>query len=105
MVCNFKELVSQLEHTQKEKETLYEEKQRLIADISHDLKTPLTVIQGYAEALTQQRVPEEKKERYLQTMVQNPGWQRKWSMTCFCLPKWSTPIFPCTGKWWILPNL
>lgn len=69
MVCNFKDLVSQLESTQKEKESLYEEKQRLIVDISHDLKTPLTVIQGYAEALQQQRVPEEKKERYMQTMV------------------------------------
>ena len=69
MVCNFKDLVSQLESTQKEKESLYEEKQRLIVDISHDLKTPLTVIQGYAEALLQQRVPEEKKERYMQTMV------------------------------------
>ena len=61
MVCNFKDLVSQLESTQKEKESLYEEKQRLIVDISHDLKTPLTVIQGYAEALQQQRVPEEKR--------------------------------------------
>lgn len=67
-VSNFKGLVTQLEKTREEKEALYEEKQKLIVDISHDLKTPLTVIQGYAEALSQGRVPPEKQERYLQTI-------------------------------------
>lgn len=94
MVCNFKELVSQLEHTQKEKETLYEEKQRLIADISHDLKTPLTVIQGYAEALTQQRVPEEKKERYLQTMVSKSRLATEMVNDLFLFTQMEHPDFP-----------
>ena len=68
MVRNFKELLCQLEKTRAEKDALYEEKQKMVVDISHDLKTPLTVIQGYAEALVQQRVPAEKQEKYLQTI-------------------------------------
>ena len=50
-------------------EAIYQERQRLIADISHDLKTPLTVIQGYARALYEHRVPESKKPRYLEAIV------------------------------------
>ncbi len=33
------------------------EKQRIVADLSHDLKTPLTVIRGYAQALRDGMVP------------------------------------------------
>lgn len=65
VVCNFKSLLSKLEQTREEKETLYNEKQKLIVDISHDLKTPLTVIQGYAKALFDQRVPPEKQDTYI----------------------------------------
>ena len=50
-------------------EAIYQERQRLIADISHDLKTPLTVIRGYAQALLEHRVPESKKLSYLDAIV------------------------------------
>lgn len=67
-VCSFKNLVEELEHTREENETLYKEKQKLIVDISHDLKTPLTVIQGYAKALSEGRVPDEKKGAYVDSI-------------------------------------
>lgn len=67
-VDRFSELVMRLENTQLEKEQAYQEKQRIIADISHDVKTPLTVIQGYSKALLEERVPEEKKQKYLETI-------------------------------------
>ena len=67
-VDNFSELLHQLARTQEEKDQIYQEKQQIIADISHDLKTPLTVIHGYAKAFTEHRVPEEKKERYMMTI-------------------------------------
>ena len=55
---NFVELMGLL---QSEKEN----KQQLMADISHDLKTPLTVIRGYSQALRDGRVPASKQGAYL----------------------------------------
>ena len=60
---NFSKLISRLSESQKEKK-------RMIADISHDLKTPLTVIQGYAGAFIEGRVPDEKAEQYMRTIYQ-----------------------------------
>ena len=65
VVRNFKNLLNKLEQTREEKENLYQERQKLIADVSHDLKTPLTVIQGYAKALSENRVPPEKQSAYM----------------------------------------
>lgn len=42
--------------------------QRIIASISHDIKTPLTSILGYAERLQKDNLPEDRKERYLETV-------------------------------------
>ncbi len=65
MADNFSKLLKQLEKVQKEKEEIYRERQRMITDISHDLKTPLTVIQGYSKAFMENMIPEDKKEKYL----------------------------------------
>ncbi|OAJ75918.1 histidine kinase [Brevibacillus sp. SKDU10] len=63
----FNFLADKLEATRAEKEKLEESKQRMLMDISHDLKTPITSIQGYASALQDDMVvDEEKKRRYLQ---------------------------------------
>ena len=40
----------------------------MMASISHDIKTPLTSIMGYAERLTKDNISEERRERYLQTV-------------------------------------
>lgn len=58
---NFIELMDELEAAQNDK-------QRIVADISHDLKTPLTVIRGYAQAFEDGRVPPEKAEEYLRAI-------------------------------------
>lgn len=44
-------------------------KQQIMADISHDLRTPLTVIKGYAQALHDNRVPDSKRSRYLSIII------------------------------------
>lgn len=68
IVDNFSNLLGWLNSLQREKDKIYMESRQVIADISHDLKTPLTVIQGYSKALNEGRVPEEKKEKYLETI-------------------------------------
>lgn len=65
IVDNFNDLLGWMNDLQHEKENMYKENRQMIADISHDLKTPLTVIRGYAKALSEGRIPEEKKRKYL----------------------------------------
>lgn len=57
----FVSLTENLERQQKNQ-------QRIIASISHDIKTPLTSIMGYAERLKKDTIPEERKKRYLETV-------------------------------------
>jgi signal transduction histidine kinase len=50
----------------------YEENRKLfIANISHDLKTPITSIQGYMEAIMDGMVPKDKVETYFKTIYSN----------------------------------
>lgn len=52
---------------------LREEKQkqnRIIASISHDIKTPLTSVMGYAELLKTGKLSEERKTRYVDTIYE-----------------------------------
>ena len=46
-----------------------QETQRLIANASHDLKTPLTVIKGFAQAIDQGMVSPEKQEEYIRAIA------------------------------------
>ena len=65
---SFTHLLDQLEQADDAREKAMREKQRVIADISHDLKTPLTVIRGYAQALKDGVVPPDKQTQYLDTI-------------------------------------
>lgn len=49
-------------------ETQQKNQRRIIASISHDIKTPLTSIMGYAERLKKDNIPPERKERYIDTV-------------------------------------
>jgi signal transduction histidine kinase len=55
-----------IERTTEEKRQAEKSKQRLMVDLSHDLKTPITSIQGYAQALVEGRVTDpERQTKYL----------------------------------------
>ena len=49
-------------------ERQHKNQQNMIASISHDIKTPLTSIMGYAERLTKDNISEERRTRYLSTV-------------------------------------
>ena len=53
----FDMLSDRLAESERERERLDRDRQRMIADISHDIKTPVTVIAGYADALAAGKNP------------------------------------------------
>lgn len=68
-ICDsFNKMSSRLKESESAKQKLDQDRQKMLADISHDLKTPITVIQGYSKALTEGLIPEEKKDKYLNTI-------------------------------------
>ncbi|SHH37600.1 Signal transduction histidine kinase [Clostridium collagenovorans DSM 3089] len=68
IVDNFSELANRLDESEKERINLDEARKKMLADISHDFKTPITVIQGYSNAVKDGIVPENQRERYLDTI-------------------------------------
>ena len=68
----FEETRVQLKETEKIKKKYEDNRNELISNISHDLKTPITTIKGYIEGIID-GVPgsKEKKDKYLKTIYQN----------------------------------
>lgn len=65
-ICDsFNVMVNKLEDSEIEKDRLTNDKQRILSDISHDLKTPITTIQGYSKALVDGVISEEDLNKYL----------------------------------------
>lgn len=65
---SFDRFSEQLAESERERRLLDEGRQKLIADISHDLKTPITVIAGYIDAICDGKVPPEELQRYLRAI-------------------------------------
>ncbi len=61
--------VSILSEEEKRKQDEYEAKRNLmLSDIAHDLRTPMTTVAGYAQALSDNMVEEDKKQEYLEAI-------------------------------------
>lgn len=65
---SFDRLSVRLEESEAERRRLDDGRQKLIADISHDLKTPITVIAGYADAICDGKVSPEEMEKVLRAV-------------------------------------
>lgn len=70
-ICdNFNKMSNALYESAKENQRLQDENQRIMSDISHDLKTPITVIQGYSKAISDGIVPPEDHDKYLKIIAE-----------------------------------
>lgn len=68
-ICHsFNDMAIKLNETDKKRVAAEEQKQKMLADISHDLKTPITVIKGYAKAITDKKVDDKELDEYLNTI-------------------------------------
>ena len=59
------QLASTLEYMASELSKLDEYRKDFISNISHDFRSPLTSIKGYAEAMQDGTIPPEKQGKYL----------------------------------------
>src|SRR5438045_9288187 len=53
-----------------EREALARMRRDFIADVSHELKTPLTVISGFIETMQDMELDTRQRERFLQLMLE-----------------------------------
>lgn len=68
------EMAARLKESLTQQQQAQQKKQELIASMSHDLKTPLTVIRAYSEALLEDVAPDEATRRhYLETIHAREG--------------------------------
>ncbi|WP_160686540.1 HAMP domain-containing sensor histidine kinase [Clostridium sp. C2-6-12] len=61
----FNEMIIELEKVKEENLRIDESKKRLLVDISHDLKTPITSIQGFSKLLLEENITSEEREKFL----------------------------------------
>jgi len=68
-ICDsFNHMTEELYKSEENRKKLEQDKQKMLADISNDLKTPITVIQGYAKGIHDGMVSVEEQQQYLETI-------------------------------------
>lgn len=65
---SFNEMANKLESSKEETKRLEEQRTKMLADISHDLKTPITVISGYINAMKDGKIAEAEMPQYMETI-------------------------------------
>ncbi|KUP21700.1 sensor histidine kinase [Paenibacillus sp. DMB5] len=75
MAETFNYMADMIERTTMAKQRAEDSKQRMIMDLSHDLKTPITSIQGYAQALYEGRVEDAERQRKYLSYIYNKSFQ------------------------------
>ncbi|NVN93558.1 MAG: HAMP domain-containing histidine kinase [Desulfuromonadales bacterium] len=75
LITSFNEMAAELLQGEKVQAEYEDNRKNLIANISHDLKTPITAIQGHIEALLDgPDVTAEKREKYLRVIQHNTAY-------------------------------
>ncbi len=75
LIDSFNEMAQKLQDGERIKAEYEANRKALIANISHDLKTPITSVQGYIEVIRDQHeIPREMLDRYLQIIYNNTAY-------------------------------
>lgn len=61
---SFNYMVEQIELLQNERQLIQMKRNQLFSDIGHDLKTPITIIEGYSTALIEGKVPVDEVQKF-----------------------------------------
>lgn len=78
LIAAFNTMTEKLSNSEKRQAEYEANRKALVANISHDLKTPITAIQGYIEALVEGTVAAgEGQRKYLQTIHKNTVYVNK----------------------------
>lgn len=96
---DFNIMAEQLERLEKEKQRLEESKHRMLVDLSHDLKTPITTIRGYIEAIELGLINEdERRQRILRLISDKAELLSILIDDIFTLSKLDSPQYPLMFK-------
>lgn len=78
LVTSFNKMARKLQEGERLKAEYEENRKNLIANISHDLKTPITSIQGYVETMMDaEDIPKENLEKYYKIIYNNAAYINK----------------------------
>jgi len=69
----FNEMAAEIQRNIKEIQNMEQSRRELVANVSHDLKTPIATIKGFAETLVlkQHELNLEQKQKYINTILKN----------------------------------
>lgn len=93
IVATFNRMAEQLEQQEEEKEKMIQQKNQMLLELSHDIKTPIATIKSYASALQESLVPEEKLQSYYQTIEQKANRVHTLSEDMFIMLKMDNPNY------------
>ncbi|QKE72147.1 HAMP domain-containing histidine kinase [Arthrobacter citreus] len=78
LISSFNQMVRKLKESEQLKQEYEENRKLLVTNISHDLKTPITSIQGYIEVLQDGTIlSDKKKSQYLDVIWKNAQYMNK----------------------------
>ena len=70
LASDFNKMVERLKESKEEIERLEKRRRQFMADVSHEMRTPLTTISGIVEGLQNDMIPERQKEKGLSLISQ-----------------------------------
>lgn len=65
VITSFQNMDRRIQREEAKRKALQEERHQMLAGISHDMKTPITVIRGYVDAIRDGLVSPEEQDQYL----------------------------------------